>query len=113
MGLVGIKVKETTFNANIVKIMRRYSDESISDIKKKVINREYLYVCDYIDFDGLATIVEIYNAMKKTNIDVELFEHEEITTIEFLNNLIQSYSETEKQVEEEIGNEIFKITIVD
>lgn len=28
-------------------------------------------------------------------------------------NLIQSYSETEKQVEEEMDDETFKITIVD
>ena len=42
MGMIGIKVANQTFNASIVKIMRKYISDSISDIKLKVINGEYI-----------------------------------------------------------------------
>ena len=42
MGMIGIKVANQTFNASIAKIMRKYISDSISDIKLKVINGEYI-----------------------------------------------------------------------
>lgn len=46
MGMIGIKVANQTFNASIAKIMRKYISDSISDIKLKVINGEY--ICMYV-----------------------------------------------------------------
>ena len=44
--MIGIKVANQTFNASIAKIMRKYISDSISDIKLKVINGEY--ICMYV-----------------------------------------------------------------
>lgn len=40
--MIGIKVANQTFNASIAKIMRKYISDSISDIKLKLINGEYI-----------------------------------------------------------------------
>ena len=106
MGMIGIKVANQTFNSHIAKIMRKYISESISDIKLKVINAEYLYTCDYIDLEGIKTVITIQQDMKKNGIDSEIYEHDEITTIGFLNNLLISYKETERQIKAEEQIEI-------
>lgn len=108
IGMIGIKLSETVFNANIAKIMRKYIDDSISTIKKKVLGGEYLYICDYTDSDGINTIISIYTDMKKSNINSVILEHDEVTTVDFLNNLLLSYSETEQQVEKEIDDEVMR-----
>ena len=46
--MIGIKLANQTFNAPIAKIMRKYISDSISDIKLKVINGEYMYVTTQI-----------------------------------------------------------------
>ena len=108
MGMIGIKVVNKTFNASIAKIMRKYVLDSISDIKLKVINGEYVYECDYIDSEGINIIIAIQEDMKNNGIDSEIYEHDEITTIEFLNNLLLSYKETEKQIDMEIDDEVLR-----
>lgn len=108
MGMIGIKVVNQTFNATIAKIMRKYISDSISDIKLKVINGEYIYACDYIDPEGINTIIAIQQDMETNGIDSKIYEHDEITTIEFLNNLLISYKETEQQIEMEIDDEVLR-----
>ena len=40
MGYVAIKISKTAFSAQIVKIVRKYTDISISDMKKRINNQE-------------------------------------------------------------------------
>ena len=108
MGMIGIKVVDQAFNASIAKIVRKYISESISDIKLKVINGEYVYACDYIDSEGINTIIAMKQDMETNGINSEIYEHDEITTIEFLNNLLASYKETEQQIELEIDDEVLQ-----
>lgn len=44
--------------------------------------------------------------METNGIDYKIYEHDEITTIEFLNNLLTSYKKTEQQIEMEIDDEV-------
>ena len=106
MGMIGIKLGNQSFNARIAKIMKKYTSESISDIKLKVINGEYIYTCDYTNPEGIKIIIAIQQEMKKNGINSEIYEHDEITTIEFLNNLLTAYKETEQQIEMELLNEL-------
>ena len=98
--MIGIKLANQTFNAPIAKIMRKYISDSISDIKLKVINGEYIYS------EGIKTIIAIQQDMETNGIDSKIYEHDEITTIEFLNNLLTSYKKTEQQIEMEIDDEV-------
>lgn len=59
MGLIGIKAAKNDFNAAIAKIVRKYRDMSLSEIKKIVLEGNYLYECDYVDEQGIKVILSI------------------------------------------------------
>ena len=87
MGFIGIKTAKPDFNAAIAKTIRKYRDISISEIKKIVLEGNYLYECDYIDSHGIEVILSINSELNKNGIETVLYEHDQLTTIEFLNNL--------------------------
>ena len=105
MGLVGIKTEETYFDAKIVKIVRKYSDYSIADIKKMVLENDYLLFVDYVDEDGIKKVLALYQDLQNAGISCVLYEHDEVCSKELLENLIGSYEETRRQVEEEMDRE--------
>ena len=59
---------------------------------------------------GIKLANQTFNApiakMETNGIDSKIYEHDEITTIEFLNNLLTSYKKTEQQIEMEIDDEV-------
>ena len=59
MGLIGIKDAKNDLNADIAKIVRKYRDMSLSEIKKIVLEGNYLYECDYVDEQGVKAILSI------------------------------------------------------
>lgn len=107
MSTIGIKVKEPVFNAKIAKIARKYENISISETKNRVISNNLLFSCDYIDAEGINKVISLYNELLDERIDAILIENDEITTIDFLDNLLESYNETEAQVENEIDMEAY------
>lgn len=50
-------------------------------------------------------VISLYNELLDERIDAILIENDEITTIDFLDNLLESYKETEAEVENEIDME--------
>lgn len=105
MNIAGIKLSEKNFNASCAKIVRKYRDISISDIKKLVLNNDHLFTCSSIDPDGISTILKIYYDFCNENIQSLIYENNRITSIELLNNWLESHEETSRQVEEDINNE--------
>lgn len=105
MGLIGIKAANTDFSAAIAKIVRKYRDISLSEIKTIVLEGNYLYECDYVDEQGIKVILSIDSELNKSEIVTVIYEHDRITNREFLNNLLGSYVETAEQVEEEMDRE--------
>lgn len=105
MGFIGIKATKTDFNAVIAKTIRKYRDISISEIKTIVSEGNYLYECDYVDAQGIEVIRSINSELNSNGIATVIYEHDQETTTEFLNNLLKSYAETATQVEEEMDRE--------
>lgn len=105
MGIIGIKAAKPDFVATIAKTVRKYRDISISEIKALVLEGRYLYKCDYIDAQGIEVILSIHSELNNNGIATVIYEHDQETTPEFLNNLLESYAETAKQVEEEMDRE--------
>lgn len=101
---VGIKIIENNITPNGIMIIREYNnnEKSISDIKELIESNDYIVVCDYIDKTGIERILELYSKLSNEGIKCELYEHDVKTTAEFLNNLLVSYRQTEKEVEEEM-----------
>lgn len=105
MGIIGLKLSECKFSAACAKVLRKYRDISISEIKNIIMNNDYLMYCDYIDAAGIKVILELYYDFSKEDILSVIYEHDTITSVDFLNNLLKSYEETVHQVELDMHNE--------
>lgn len=104
--IIGIKINKTNIPAKGIMIIKKYQDLSISEIKQKIEKNKYILTCDYIDDNGIKSVLGLYNELNAEEVNCSLYEHNNPTTIEFLNNLLNSYEETRKQVEEDIENEV-------
>lgn len=104
--IIGIKINKTNIPAKCIMIIKKYQDLSISEIKQKIEKNKYILTCDYIDDNGIKSVLGLYNKLNAEGVNCSLYEHNNPTTIEFLNNLLNSYEETRKQVEEDIENEV-------
>lgn len=104
--IIGIKINELNISAKCIMIIRKYQDLPISEIKQKIEDNQYILTCDYIDDNGIKSVLELYNELNSEGVSCSLYEHNNPTTIEFLNNLLDSYEETRKQVEEDIDREV-------
>lgn len=105
---VGIKIIENNITPNGIMIIREYynNEKSISEIKELIYSNNYIAICDYIDKSGIEKILKLYSKLNNEGIKCELYEHDAKTTTEFLNNLLESYNQTEIEVEEDIEREV-------
>lgn len=97
MDNIGIKIKSNDKIAKCISIIRKYTNISIGEIKAKIINNEYVMVCGYTDEDGIKSIVEAYKEVTSLGVDAVIYEHDRVTTIDFLINLIDMYGDIEKR----------------
>lgn len=104
--IIGIKINKTNIPAKCIMIIKKYQDLPISEIKQKIEKNKYILTCNYIDDNGIKSVLGLYNELNAEEVNCSLYEHNNPTTIEFLNNLLNSYEETRKQVEEDIENEV-------
>lgn len=104
--IIGIKINKTNISAKCIMIIKKYQDLSISEIKQKIEKNKYILTCDYIDDNGIKSVLGLYNKLNAEGVNCSLYDHNNPTTIEFLNNLLNSYEETRKQVEDDIENEV-------
>jgi hypothetical protein len=97
---IGIKIKSNDKIAKCISIIRKYTNLSIGEIKAKIINNEYVMVCGYTDEDGIKSIVEAYKEVTSLGVDAVIYEHDRVTTIDFLINLIDMYGDIERDMQE-------------
>lgn len=100
MDNIGIKIKSNDKIAKCISIIRKYTNISIGEIKAKIINNEYVMVCGYTDEDGIKSIVEAYKEVTSLGVDAVIYEHDRVTTIDFLINLIDMYGDIERGMQE-------------
>lgn len=105
MGIIRLKLSQRKFTATSATVLRKYIDISISDIKNIIMSNDYLMSCDYIDADGIKAILELHRDFNKEDILTVIYEHNTITSVDFLNNLLKSYDETADQIERDMNNE--------
>ena len=100
MDNIGIKIKSNDKIAKCISIIRKYTNLSIGEIKAKIINNEYVMVCGYTDEDGIKSIEEAYKEVTSLGVDAVIYEHDRVTTIDFLINLIDMYGDIERDMQE-------------
>lgn len=100
MDKIGIKVKNNDKITKCISIIRKYTNLSIGEIKDKIINNEYVMEYGYTDEDGIKDILKVYKEITSLGASVEIYEHDRNTTIDFLMNLLEMYSDIAKDMQE-------------
>ena len=57
-------------------------------------------VCGYTDEDGIKNIVKAYKEVTSLGVDVVIYEHDRVTTVDFLMNLIDMYGDIARDMQE-------------
>ncbi|SDB40108.1 hypothetical protein SAMN02910298_01959 [Pseudobutyrivibrio sp. YE44] len=106
MDMIGIKVKTKDQITSCIKVLRSYTELSMGEIKQLISSDDYVYECRFVDGKGIKKIISICNDLNAVNVETEIFEHGRTTNIEFLMNLVNTYSEIEADVDRIIDEEI-------
>lgn len=100
MDNVGIKIKSNDKITKCISSIRKYTNLSIGEIKDKIINNEYVMVWGYTDEDRIKNIVKAYKEIISLGVNVVIYEHDRVTTIDFIMNLIDMYGDIGRDIEE-------------
>ena len=98
---VGIKVECDPVPAQCIKVLRDILDLSISEIKTRIINNEYVFVGDSAEDETIDTIIKIYEKLSAVNINCVVYEFDEPSDIQIIYNMRESYDAINKQVDSE------------
>ncbi|WP_243095965.1 hypothetical protein, partial [Roseburia intestinalis] len=105
MDTVGIKVISQNEINRCIKILRKYCKLSIGEIKEAIISNNYVVECSYVKEEGIVNIIKLYKELCDNNIQAQLYEHERITNVEFLENLVETYYEINEEIADRIDTE--------
>ncbi len=98
MDNIGVKIKNNDDTTKYLSIIRKYTKLSTEDIENKIINNQYVMLCGYTDEDGIRNILKAYNEIKNLGADAIIYEHDIVTTVDFLMNLIDKYSDIQRDI---------------
>lgn len=65
----------------------------------------YVVECSYVKEEGIVNIIKLYKELCDNNIQAQLYEHERITNVEFLENLVETYYEINEEIADRIDTE--------
>lgn len=105
-GYVGIKIQTTSSLAKTISILRKYNPVSIAEIKSKIEANDYVLLCLYTSHSGVRKIRKCYDELIMAGNIVALYEHDRLTSREFICNLINSHRQTEKEVLAQVEAEV-------
>lgn len=100
MDNVGMKIKSKDKITKYISSIRKYTNLSIAEIKDKIINNEYVMVCGYTDEGGIENIIKAYKEVISLGADALIYEHDRVTTVDFLMNLIDMYGDIARDIQE-------------
>ena len=98
---IGIKIVSYKSIATVVKIIRKYTKQSISEIKSAVAEGTFVYSGDQCDGDALENLIECYKELTGSLVKAQLYENGREIPLQFLLNLRESYREIANEVEAE------------
>lgn len=104
MSSIGIKIVNSRELAKCLKIVRKYCDFSIGEIKEHIANNEYILQGNYVDEEDVELILKLHNELNENGIDNILFEHDRESNAEFFSNLLEMYSGINKDIDDIIDS---------
>ena len=67
---------------------------------------KYVFDCDYTDDVELRKVRRCYDELVKSGAVVEIYEHQRLTTRQFISNLLGTYKAIERETQREIDAEV-------
>lgn len=107
--ILGIVIDEYPSAAEVIKIMRKYTDESIMEIKTHINKKEFVISCDFCNEAEVKRIIECINELEKSKITVKIFENDEEIEMQLLKNWVHTCRDIAIQTEAEVELEAVDI----
>ena len=107
MDTVYIVTKSCESVSKTIFIMRKYrKNTSMGDIREAIEKGNPLLECDYLSLPGIKRIAKCYDELTQAGIVCEIYdEDEEQISRDILENQIQSYMQTEAEIQAQIDDE--------
>lgn len=111
MHIFGLKVSGVVADVKVIKTLRTVnSSNSISEIKRKIQENDFIYTCSCIDYQGISMMLSLFYQLQKQKVSLEIYEKDgdnlRLTTTDFLKNLLNSYSEIGRYMRRIIDKEM-------
>ena len=95
------KIKSDCNEIKIVKIIRDFSHEPIGIIKEKMANNTSVVETEYLNLEQLKGFRKKLEEIIELGGKVQLFLDDEIVSMQFLSNVIESQEDTKNQIEQD------------
>ena len=100
MDKISVKVKNDANINKYILIIRKETGKSIAEIKNAIESNKKVMECDYYENDEVISIISVIEKLINAAANVEIYENEDISSLEKLKNLINTYEEIEREREE-------------
>lgn len=103
---IGLVIKSADSVAKCISIIRKYNPVSMSEIKTAIESNSFVFDCDYTNNSGVRKVCRCFDELVKVGATVEIYEDGDLTTREFISNLLNSYQEIGKEIQNHIDAEV-------
>ena len=103
---IGLVIKSYKSIAKCISIVRKYKSVSMAEVKTAIDSGKYVFDCDYTDDVELRKVRRCYDELVKSGAVVEIYEHQSLTTRQFISNLLGTYKAVERETQREIDAEV-------
>lgn len=100
MAKMNIQIEKDSNEVKYISILRKNTKMSISEIKELLNNDDFILSYNLLEIDELLEMKKIVSLLLDAGAKVHIFEENREVSIEFLDNLIESYLDTERYLEE-------------
>ncbi|KIL12670.1 MULTISPECIES: hypothetical protein [Bacillus] len=100
MPKIKMRIEKDDNQIKYISILRKLTDKSISEIKEAINKNDFILSYNLLDIDELKEMKKIISLLEKAGAKMHIYEDSREVSVEFLDNLIESYLDTEKYLEE-------------
>ena len=79
---------------------------SMSEIKTAMESKSFVFDCDYTNNSGVRKVRRCFDELVKAGAAVEIYEDGDLTTRDFISNLLNSYQEIDREIQDQIDAEV-------
>ncbi|MED4014649.1 hypothetical protein [Sutcliffiella cohnii] len=100
MAEMNLQIEKDVNEVKYISILRKSIDKSIYELKELINNNDFVISYNLLDVDELLEMKKLVSSLLKAGAKVHIYEDNREVSIEFLDNLIESYLDTERYQEE-------------